>query len=278
MPYDPDNLPYCGAPPVPADLWRQWNLDPVLIAVLMAVAVIYYKGWRRREAHGRSEIGRNEAVCFFSGWLIATLALISPLCPLSVALFAARVGQHMILALVAAPLIMLGRPEVAFAAFWRPLPVGSRAGTIVRACTGRVGAWLAFATFIWFWHAPGPYAATFASDSVYWAMHITLFGSALLLWRTLVGGDARQHAAAVLSGFTTSLHMGLLGAIITLAPRAVYEPHAATTGAWDLSPLADQQLGGLLMWVPGGGLFLIAGMLSTIALLRSLAEQPATSR
>lgn len=276
MPYAPNALPYCGAPPVPGSLWQQWNLDPILIAILMAVAVFYGYGRRLSEQRGKARAaGWTQPIYFYTGWLIATLAFISPLCALSVALFSARVGQHMILVLVAAPLIMLGRPEAAFAAIADRARFRAGSGTValLRVLTGSTAAWIAFAVPVWFWHAPGPYAATFEADWIYWAMHITLFGSSLLLWRTLIGGDATQHAAAIVSGFTTSLHMGLLGALITLAPRAVYEPHASTTWTWGLGMLEDQQLGGVIMWVPGGGLFLAAGLLSAAALLRTLGER-----
>src|SRR5690606_26901563 len=276
MPYASTALPYCGAPPVPGSLWQQWNLDPVLITVLIGSAALYGYGRRIAEQPGHEGVmARTQPIYFYAGWLIATLAFISPLCALSVALFSARVGQHMILVLIAAPLIMLGRPGAALAAIADRARCTAGSGTValLRVLTGSAAAWIAFAVAVWFWHAPGPYAATFAANWIYWAMHITLFGSSLLLWRTLIGGDAPQHAAASVSGFTTSLHMGLLGALITLAPRAVYEPHASTTLSWGLGMLEDQQLGGVIMWVPGGGLFLAAGLLSAAALLRSLGDR-----
>lgn len=252
-------IPYCGPPPSPASWWLSWNLDPVLIGGLVAAAGLYMLGSRR--------VARAEKAAFFTGWLIAALALISPLCPLSVSLFAARVGQHMILALLAAPLVASGRPVKALAAAvgappprrqWaRPMPLAAAA---------------VFAALLWFWHAPAAYAATFSNTLVYWTMHLTLFGSAVWLWRGLLAGSAASLIRRVAAGVISSAQMGFLGALITLAPRAVYEPHALTTAAWGLSPLQDQQLGGAIMWVPGCLVFLAFAL---AALLPALSEPQA---
>jgi Cytochrome c oxidase caa3 assembly factor (Caa3_CtaG) len=99
----PATIPYCGPPPSPASLLVSWNLDPVLIAGLVAFAGLYIIGGARLDRSGRG-LRLSEKAAFHTGWLMAALALLSPLCPLSVSLFAARVGQHMVLALVAAPL------------------------------------------------------------------------------------------------------------------------------------------------------------------------------
>lgn len=236
-------LPYCGAPPDPAGLLSRWNLDPILLAALAGLLACYLLGAARRG------VDRRHVLLFVSGWAVATLALVSPLCPLSVSLFAARIGQHMVLILLAAPLIAAGRPLIAM------MPaLGARTGR-----GGVLAASLAFAGLLWFWHAPGPYGATFTNATIYWTMHLSLFGAALWLWHALLAerGVARAIGAAV----AASVQMGLLGALITLAPRPLYLPHLLTTAAWGLTPLQDQQLGGALMWVPGCVVFLAVAML-----------------
>lgn len=238
----PAAVPYCGAPPVPAQLAGRWNLDPILIAALLGVLAVFLVGARRRP-------GASSPAALLAGWTVASLALASPLCALSVSLFSARVGQHMILTLVAAPLLAFARPaQAAWAAVGREAPAGTRSLAIPAA--------FAFMAFLWLWHSPAPYAATFASTAVYWAMHLSLFGAALWLWCEIL--NRPPGAAAVGACAISMIQMGLLGALITFAPRAVYGPHFATTLAWGLSPLEDQQLGGAIMWAPGGLSFLVA--------------------
>lgn len=222
-------IAYCGTPPDPATLAARFNLDPVLIVALSAVAVAHF-AWCR--AHGRSGHG------MLLGWGIVAAALISPLCALSVSLFSARIAQHMILLLIAAPLVASG------------LPAAIRVGRALWPAT------IAFALGLWAWHMPAPYDATLRSTPLYWAMHLSLFGTALWLWRELIGRDRNDAPSAIAAGLATSMQMGLLGAVLTLGNHAWFSVHYLTTQAWGLSPLADQQLGGAIMWVPGFLLFL----------------------
>ncbi|MEJ0052442.1 MAG: cytochrome c oxidase assembly protein [Methylovirgula sp.] len=244
--------PYCGLPPAPADLWARWNFDPILISVLVVCAAAY--GWKATAARRQGQaIAAWRQASFYVGWAITALALISPLCPLSVSLFAARVGQHIILALIGAPLVVTGRP------FTRVENVSNPA-TKPRGIAPLSAAAL-FAASIWFWHAPAPYAETFRSSFVYWSMHVSVYGAALWLWASLIDAPPAKAMHVVLAGLFSSIQMGFLGALITFAPRALYTPHLLTTVVWNLTPLQDQQLGGAIMWVPGCVLFFITSML-----------------
>jgi putative membrane protein len=264
---DAPYIPYCGSPPVPGAL--AWNTDPVLAAALVGVAFVYVLGGRRAGGPGR-----REQALFFAGWVVAVAALMSPICNLSVALFSARVAQHVILLLIAAPLIALGRLDKAVALLAgriRPEPV-SRHGRVGVAATA------AFAIALWTWHLPGPYDATLRSDIVYWTMHITTFGTALALWHVLLAGSRNGGAVAmsILASLVTAIQMSLLGALLSLAPRPLFEVHSMTTWPWGLSPLQDQQLGGLIMWVPGGLLFTLYFALAFGAWLHSLEHRQAS--
>ncbi|MCK8787504.1 cytochrome c oxidase assembly protein [Roseomonas sp. NAR14] len=227
-------LAYCGAPPLPGGL--AWNPDPLLLAALLLGLL---PAWR---AAGRSGGSRRSLL---AGWGLLALALLSPLCGLSVALFSARVAQHLVILLAAAPLLALALPARAPAA-------GSIAASVP-----------AFAVALWAWHMPGPYALALHSHLAYWAMHASLLATACWLWRGLL---ARLEAALV-AGVVTAAQTGALGALLTMAPRALFADHALTTLPWGLTPLEDQQLGGLLMWVPGGLVFAAA---AAAALMRSL--------
>lgn len=244
-------IPYCGTPPIPQVLWTRWNFDPILIVTLLLLAAACgVQPWRGGTAPGgRGSVGRQRLM-FTAGWLALALALVSPLCNLSIALFSARVGQHMWLVLVAAPLIAVSGPVHQLS---RVLAGGRGAAAqrVAARLTAPLPAALSFGLFLWIWHLPGPYQLTFDSHVAYWVMHITLTGSAVLLWEMLFDRPRGQVAGRLFAGFATLLHMGLLGAVITLAPRVLYPVHTLTTQPWGLSALEDQQLGGLIMWVPG---------------------------
>ncbi len=229
-------LPYCGLPPVPGELLARFNLDPILILALLLLAAthLYMVGTRRQRFYAAT------------GWCLAAAALLSPLCALSVALFSARVGQHMILVLLAAPLVALAWP-----------PKSSRQTAIPLWLAGGV-----FLIALWFWHMPVPYDATFRSTSIYWSMHLTLFGSATVLWRELLHHRSDRTMEVLTVGALTSMQMGLLGAVLTFAGHPLFISHLTTTAAWGLTPLRDQQLGGVLMWVPGIALFLCTAIRS----------------
>jgi putative membrane protein len=227
--------PYCGAPPAPGDV--AWNADPVLAGVLLlGLLAAWAAGAERR--------------MLLAGWGVLALALVSPLCNLSVALFSARVAQHLVLLTVAAPLLALAFP----ARHWGPGRLAAASG--------------AFALALWAWHMPGPYAATFRSDLVYWVMQGSLFATAAWLWHGLLRGAAARPDAVLLAGLATAAQMGALGALLTFAPRPLFAPHGLTTLAWGLTPLEDQQLGGLLMWVPGGLAFALVALPALARALR----------
>ena len=245
------SIPYCGAPPHPGELLTRFNLDPVLFAVLLLLTALHIRINVRR--------GRGAAAAI-TGWAIAAVAFMSPLCALSVSLFAARIAQHMLLLLLAAPLIASTLP----------------ASAPRRADAALLGSAALFCVALWFWHMPGPYDATFGSTLVYWAMHCTLFGSGILLWRELLHHRADKTAHALALGLFTSVHMGLLGAVLALASRPLFFPHYLTTAAWGLTPLQDQQLGGAIMWVPGMILFLFVAVRSLRRLWSTLEGFEAT--
>jgi putative membrane protein len=238
-------VPYCGSAPVPGELIARFNFDPALIIGLILIC-----GWQLAVLRSRNAAAGTRAAYAFGGWIVAAAAFLSPLCALSVALFSARVAQHMLLILVAAPLIAIGWP--------RAQPT-SRAWLL---WTSTVVFFLA----LWFWHMPVPYEATFTSVWTYWAMHLTLFGSSILLWRELLDHSPRQTGQVLAAGLLTFVHMGLLGAVLALADRPLFQSHLLTTEAWGLTPLQDLELGGAVMWVPGIVLFLWTAIRSIVRL------------
>jgi putative membrane protein len=134
----------------------------------------------------------------------------------------------------------------------------------------------AFALALWAWHMPAPYAATFGSDATYWAMQLSLIGSAIWLWRGLLLSAVARPEAALFAGLATAAQTGALGAVLTFAPRPLFAPHALSTLPWGLTALEDQQLGGLLMWVPGGIAFAAVSLATLGPALRGATRDDAT--
>ena len=242
-----DLQPYCGSAPIPAEIWGRWNLDHWLIAILILLAAAHFL-----LLCGSHQLTRKAWFCT-AAWMALAIIFVSPLCPLSSALFTARVAQHVMLISIAAPLLIISFPDKLRTA---SLPAGT-AGVIL----------MTHVVVVWFWHAPAPYTASLLNGLVYWTAELTLLGSAILLWHTLLSPHARP-AVVVGSYLMLIAQMGLLGAIITFARTPIYSPHFATTEPWGLSALSDQQLAGLIMWVPAtipyllGALVYIAAQLS----------------
>lgn len=257
---------------------------PSWISTLLAVsAVVYGIGFvrlDRRGAAGRA-LRRMHAAAFFSGWLALTLVFVSPLDALTGALFSAHMVQHEAMMLVCAPLIVLGRPlGVMLWALSRPvrLAIGRLLHTHAwtrcwRRLASPLWAWWLHAIALWAWHAPRLFEAALANAGVHTLQHASFLLTALLFWRGIVGEMAtrRSTGSAMLSLFTTMVHTGALGALIALAPGVWYPSYIEPTSALGMDPLQDQQLGGLIMWVPGALAYLI-GALAVAS--RWLRERP----
>ncbi len=212
---------YCGPPPDPADLWRDWNLDPPLLLALGVLAFL---------------IGRRPAGAAAVAVLFVTF--VSPLCALSAALFSARVVHHVLLIAVAAPLLAAAFPA--------------------RRSAAPTLAFLAATATLWVWHLPGAYDLALGNMLAYWLMQASLLATATVLWRVILQ-PGQPSVVALLSVFGGYLQMALLGALLTLAPDPLYAIHAIAPLDWGLTPLEDQQLGGLIMWMPSGLPYLVIG-------------------
>ena len=273
-----------GAPHNWHELARAWSFEPLVIISLTITALLFIIGLYRLK---RRSIRTWEALCFAGGWLALFVALVSPVHAWGQVLFSAHMSQHEILMLVAAPLLVLGRPLIAF--LWAlPLSWSRSLGNLSkiiwinrlwRALTIPLVAWLIHAIALWVWHIPALFDATLHSEAIHTVQHLSFLLSALLFWWALIHGrhGAMGYGAAVLYVFTTSVHSGALGALITIAGSVWYPSYAPLTASWGLTPLEDQQLGGLIMWIPAGLVYVIAGLALFAGWLRE-ADLRATRR
>ena len=257
--------------------WREigttWSWSPWVVLPLALSLTLYALGTTRLWRHAGYGRGVRpwQALCFIAGWLLLFGALVAPLHWLGERLFAAHMIEHEILMTVAAPLIAVSRP--AGAMLWG-LPAGWRSSV------GSIGQTSAFTTVwsrltepriatavhaiaLWTWHAPALYNAALSNDFVHWLQHVSFLATALLFWWALLRGPERERAygSAAFYLFLTSLHSSFLGVLLTFAGRPIYPLQSETASDWGLAPLDDQQLAGLIMWVPAGMIYAIAALL-----------------
>jgi len=239
-----------------------WNWDPWILAGLTIPPCAYFLGVRRIAGRVRSRLfGPLRYAAFAAGVAILFLALISPLDALDDQLFSAHMAQHLVLMMIAPPLLIAGRPTLA--CLWAfPLSVRRRIARAwvrlglrdaVHAFVSPLPAWLLASAALWFWHLPGPYRWAMMREPVHALEHICFFGTSLMFWSLVlepVGRRRMDYGTAVLFVATFGVENGLLGALLTFSGRPFYAAHSATTAAWGLSALEDQQIAGLLMWIP----------------------------
>jgi putative membrane protein len=243
-------------------------VDPVALLLLIAVA-LYGAGvvhlWRRA-GFGRG-ISVRQVVYFTAGAATIAIALLSPLDELGDRFFSAHMLQHELLMLVAAPLMVLARPLGAWTWAFAPR-ARRRIGNAVKArtwsalwavITDPLGAWILHALALWAWHVPALFDAALDNEAVHALQHASFLGTALLFWWAVIGTHSRTASGVALASlFTTMLHTSALGALLTLAASPWYERYSLT----------DQQLGGLIMWVPGATAYVIAALVIVARLLR----------
>ncbi|MGE0879579.1 MAG: cytochrome c oxidase assembly protein [Acidimicrobiia bacterium] len=200
---------------------------------------------------------RRETAAFWAGLVTVAAALAPPLDDAADRSFPVHMVQHLVLVLVAAPLLALGAPEARMSVCLR------RAGVAVRPLpgVGLGGGWLAFLVPLWLWHAPAFYDAALRSDAVHALEHATMLAGSFVFCRSVILAVRRRHTygLAILAVATSGLHSGALGALLLTSST----PLSVRYGAVSADPLHDQQLAGVLMWVGAAPVY----VLSTLALL-----------
>ncbi len=240
-----------------------WTFDPWIVTPLLIFGGMYGSGLlvlcrrRRRAIAGRAW---RELACL-AGWLTMAAALVSPLHWLGDRLFTFHMIEHEIIMAVSAPLLVIARPVGTL--LWS-LPRSARVagGRLRRHPATRAGwdrlsaghtATLLHGIAIWVWHAPVLFDAAVVDAPMHRLQHLSFLATAVLFWWSIFRrsdvGTAAWHV------LVTMLHTSVLGALMALAPRVLYEQQTAMAAAWGLTPLEDQQLAGIIMWVPAGTIY-----------------------
>jgi putative membrane protein len=236
-----------------------WNaLTAVSLAAILTVFLIgLARLWRTKG--GRQTIRKWQAGSFVAGWLAAAIALLGPLDRWSDILFSAHMAQHEILMLVAAPLMVLGRPLIPL--LWT-VRSASKVTRFLDRIAGPVTVLLLHAVVLWIWHVPALFEAALHDETIHVFQHLGFFITAALFWFALIHGRYGRlgYGVSVLYVFATAMHTQILGALLTFGTRVWYPTHAARTAAAGMDAVNDQQLAGVLMWIPFGVVFMFVGL------------------
>jgi putative membrane protein len=253
------------------DALTWWTFDPLALGIVGTSTAVYTRGltalWRN--AGAGAGIRKGEATCYYLGQLSLLIALVSPIDRLSDILFSAHMAQHEILLIVAPPLIVLGRPVVALAWAFGP----KRRAGVMRALSspGISRFWrlvsapltivLIHGLVLWLWHIPSWFEGALRNEWIHAVQHASFFVTAIVFWWGIVRGRYGRggYGLAAAFVFATAMHTSILGALLTVASRLWYPLYAARATPWAIDAVQDQQLAGLIMWVPAG---LLLGLLS----------------
>ena len=266
---------HADQPPSPQDLWSTWTVDASVTLPLAAFVVLYSAGLFRL-ARRSASIWRTQRwrfASFAAGLAALLVALVSPLDGLGDSLFSAHMGQHMILMLVAAPLLVLAVP---LPILLLGLPRGVRrplvGATARHRMWRRATAWLVSPwvvaiiqlAVLWGWHAPPLFRAAQADEGVHTLMHLSFFGAAVLFWWAVITAASKPGSAALRAVAPTLVTMkfsSFLGVFLLYAHQPIYpEIYAGTAAAWGTTALEDQQRAALVMLAPGAVVYFLTAV------------------
>jgi putative membrane protein len=257
--------------------------DAAALAALGVSGALYALGTLRLARRG-ARVRAVERASFWAGWAAIVAAVAPPIDRAASLAFSMHMAQHELLMLVGAPLMIVGRPVLAW--MWAlPDRVRRAAGSGLQAhavgagwrlATTPVVAWALHGAAIWVWHVPAFYEAAVVSEPVHALQHLTFVATAVFFWWGLVYGryGRAAYGASVLWVFTTMVHTGLLGALFALSTSPYYDVYRARAALAGLDPTVDQQLAGLVMWIPAGLVLTVFGLALLVAWL-SEAERRA---
>jgi putative membrane protein len=276
----------------PDGFWSAWNLDPWVLSLAYLLAGLYGAGVRRvwrRAGRGRG-IEPWRVAAYFGGVAALLVALVSPVDALGGELFSIHMVQHMLLMVVAPPLLVLGRPLLGYlwglprsvrlrvTGRWRGSRVARRGW---RMASHPVAILVLHVGALWVWHLPDLYQAALEIPWLHHLEHASFFLTAFLFWWAVGESGSRGRwpgqGAAVLYVFATALQSGALGALLLFAREPWYPSHGTGAAAWGVDPLVDQQVAGAIMWVPAGLVYAGAAILLFLAWIRQ-ADRTAPGR
>ena len=236
--------------------WLAWSIHPSTVIGLAALAIVYL--WRLRHAKGDERASVSQRILFFSALLVIFASLNGPIHDLSdTYLFSAHMVQHLMLTMLMPPLLIGGVPG------WmlRPLLRNRAIASIARVITRPIACFAIFNVVIAMWHIPMFYNAAMDNHNIHILEHLMFMAAAVLMWWPITSQlpelPRLSYPGQMLYCFLMIIPMSIVAVYITMADQVLYPAYAAAPRITSLSPLDDQLLGGLIMWVPGGMIFMI---------------------
>ena len=247
-------------------MFTSWSWRPEVVLILATLASAYASGWWRLRGGGHREIARGwRLALYLTGLGAVAVALLSPVDHLAHELLTAHMVQHLLLMMIAAPLLLLGNPlptslwglpRRARRAIGRLLTRNAPLRKVLWAATLMPVAWLLFVVNLWLWHLPAAYQAALRDHVIHDVEHVAFLGTALLFWWPIVEPAPRLHERiprgfAILYLLAATGQNTLLSALIALPERVLYPYYEASQSPFGLSPQDDQAMAGGLMWSMG---------------------------
>ncbi len=236
--------------------WLEWSVHPSVLIGLLALGALYI--WRARAANGEQQVSGLRKLSFFAGLFVIFAALNGPIHDLSDNyLFSAHMVQHLMLTMAMPPLLIAGVPG------WmlRPLLANKLIGPIAQKLTRPIACFVIFNVIIAVWHLPVFYNAAMDNHNIHIVEHLMFMAGAVLMWWPLTSQlpelPRLAYPGQMLYSFLMTLPMSVVAIYITMADQVLYPHYASAPRIMTLSPMDDQMLGGLIMWVPGGLIFML---------------------
>lgn len=259
-----------------------WTFDPWIVVPLAILAILYGVGvirlaWRT----GRPGGMLIRALLYCAGLLTLAGALLSPLHWLGEHLFTFHMIEHEIVMAVSAPLIVFARP-VGVLLWGLPGAARQAVGSVMRSplvrgswnwCTGATNATVIHGVAIWAWHVPVFFDAAVTDTTMHRLQHLSFFATAIFFWWAIVWRS--DYGSSAWHLFATMIHTSVLGALMALAPRVLYVAQTQAAMEWGLTPLEDQQLAGMIMWIPAGTIYAAAALTMLALWIRGSSERRA---
>ncbi|MCA9868230.1 MAG: cytochrome c oxidase assembly protein [Anaerolineales bacterium] len=277
--------------PIARAAFSSWGWRPEVVIVLWVPGVLFLLGWRKLRrisgsARGARSLGAAwRPVAYISGLLVIGLALMSPIDVLGQQLFFMHMIQHLLLIMVAPVLLLLPNPMpfllwglpararlAAGSALNLVLHKQSTIGRLLRRATSPAIVWFSMIVFIIGWHDPNTYDAALQNELVHDLEHVTMFVAGMLFWWTVIGAGPRLNKnmslpakiAFVIAAVPPNM---ALGAALAFSQEPIYSFYVDMPRLWGMSVLDDQRLSGIIMWIPGSMMYLIAALVLLFRLL-----------